>query len=148
MSKLTPHLWRLYRFIELRTDFQLKTSVRDIVDEFPDNYYLKEQKGNYSNCPQVYKDIDTLNASYEVDKTIIKNNNDFRLGTKEETTKYKNKLKREGIRLLVKAYNIDRKMRRDNQGKLLSNQLNPIDENSVAKLFHEAFIGGDYETNI
>ena len=145
MSKLTTHQWRLYDFIKLHTELGVsELKVKDIVDAFPNEYYLKERDGNYSNCPQLYKDIDTLNASYEIDKIIIKNNNNFKVANEEEAKAYYNKNMTRAINYFMKAHQVRWKMNKDNQGKLLSNQLRPIDDESKAREFIEAFMGGEY----
>ncbi|MCK9449957.1 MAG: hypothetical protein M0Q41_13425 [Bacteroidales bacterium] len=140
MKKLTPHLWRLYDSIKFATGFGKSLNVEEIAEMFPDVYEFKKQKGNYSNCPQLYKDIDIINASHEVEKIIIKKNNNFRLATEEEAIEYHNKLVRRLIHYRDNALAVKYKIGKDGQGKLLSAQLTPIDENSKAREFTESFI--------
>ena len=139
-QKLTPHQWRLYDSIKLATSFGKSLNVEEIANMFPDEYEFRKQKGNYSNCPKLYKDIDILNASHEIEKIIIKKNNNFRLATNEEAIEYHNKLVKRLIHYRNNALAVRYKISQDKQGKLLSAQLKPIDENSKAREFKESFV--------
>lgn len=140
MQKLTPHLWRLYDSIKLATSFGKSLNVEEIANMFPNQYEFRKQKGNYSNCPQLYKDIDIINASHEVEKIIIKKNNNFRLATVEEAIEYHNKLVKRLKHYRDNALAVKFKISQDGQGKLLSAQLHPIDEDSKAREFKESFV--------
>lgn len=140
MEKLNTKLWKLYNFIKYRTENNIPTTVKDICDEFPDTYKLNAKESNFTNCPALYEDIDTLNASAEVNKVIIKDNNDFRFGTEEEVKNYANKLQIHALKQLKKYWDIQRKTMYQGQMKLLSNRDEPIDDKSRAERFVNAFI--------
>lgn len=89
---LTDHHKNLYQYLEISTNFGFEVDVETIARAFPHVYNFKSQKGNYSNCPLLYQHIDELNASNEIDKIIIKNNNKFKLGTEQEAIDYYNKM--------------------------------------------------------
>ncbi len=138
--KLLTRQWKLYNLLKERTELNIKTTVADICDLLPGEYILNKKQSNFSNCPQLYADIDIINNSSEVSHIIIKNNNSFKLGTKEEVKKYMEKCKIRALRQFRKYWDIERKVELNGQGKLLSNQGNPIDEKSKAKAFFETFI--------
>lgn len=137
---LTPKLWQLYNFIKARTLAGEKTSVKDICEEMPEDYYLNEKESNFSNCPKLYKDIDILNESTEIEKIIVKDNNNFHLATEEEANEYSAKLKLRALKLLKKHWIVENKISVDGQGKIILAQDMPIDEKSKARAFVESFV--------
>lgn len=139
-KKLTPQLWELYNFIKERTLTDTKTTVKDICEEFPKTYHLNSKECNFSNCPKLYEDIDFVNSSEEIEKIIIKDHNNFYLATEEQAKDYANRLFNRALKTLKKYYVVDKKIKRDGQGKILSCQLTPIDEQSQAREFVESFI--------
>lgn len=139
-KELTPDLWKLYNFIKERTANGQATSVKDVCEHMPDVYYLNEKESNFSNCPKLYKDIDTLNASYQIEKIIIKDNNNFKLATKEEAETYRDKLKARAVKLFKKYWTVFKKIEKDGQGKVISADGTPIDEKSQERAFIESFI--------
>lgn len=139
-EKLSPALWDLYNFIKHRTLSKEKTTVKDICDFMPNVYKLNAKESNFSNCPNLYKDIDILNASYEIEKIIVKDNNNFRLATKEEAEIYEQKLKIRALKLLKKYWIVNNKIAVDGNGKLISCQGQPIVDKSKAREFIESFV--------
>jgi len=114
-------------------------SVEDICNYFPNEYYLNKKESNFSNCPKLYKDIDTINQSTEVDKWITKNNNKIKLATKEECERDIQRLKKRLSKAGKEIYRLEKKMKLDGQCKLLSNQNKPIDEKSKARNYVETY---------
>ena len=137
---LTPSQWKLYRYLRDRSLFNLDTCVAEICEFMPDVYTLNGKESNFSNCPTLYKDIDIINASTEVEKIIIKDNNNFKLATKEEARRYADKMKERAIKVFKKYWDVERKIANDGQGKLVSCQNEAIDETSQARHFVETFI--------
>ena len=139
-QKLTSELWKLYNFIKERTLEKEKTTVKDICDYMPTVYTLNAKQSHFSNCPKLYKDIDTLNASGEIEKIIVKDNNNFYLATEEQAIDYAEKVRKHAIKQFRKYWNVVQKISSDGYGKLISAQGTVIDENSKARPFVEAFI--------
>ena len=137
---LTPTLWDLYNFIKHRSLQGEKTTVKDICDFLPNTYHLNAKESNFSNCPNLYKDIDLINESSEVEKIIVKDNNNFHLATEEEAYAYEQKLKIRALKLFKKYWAVNFKISNNNQGKLLGCGGEVIDEHSHARRFTEAFI--------
>ena len=69
-----------------------------------------------------------LNNSLEVDKIILVKDNKFKVATEDEAIELEQELHNQAMKLLGRMTFIQEKRRRNNQGKVLSNQLNPIDE--------------------
>jgi len=115
-------------------------NCKDICEALPEYYTLNEKESNYSNCPSLYECIDEINESGEVSHIIIKDNNRFKLGTQKECEDYRQKLYTRAIKLLVKYQKVNAKIEHHGQYKLLSNQLKPIDEESNARKYVDAFV--------
>ena len=147
-KKLTPELWDLYNFIKHRSTAGEKTSVKDICDFMPNVYHLNAKESNFSNCPNIYRDIDLLNGSGQLEKIIVKDYNNFHLATREEAEKYRDKLQARSLRLMKKYWIISRKIDKDGQGKLIGTNNKPIDEHSSARRFFETFISEQEQEDI
>ena len=137
---LTTSLWDLYNFIKERSLNGEKTTVRDVCEQFPETYHLNDKESNFTNCPNLYKDIDLLNSSYQIEKIIVKDYNNFHLATKEDANKYANKIKFKALKLLKKYWVVQRKIDKDGQGKCIGANGQPIDDKSKARRFYESFI--------
>lgn len=141
-------LWELYNFIKDRSLNKIQTTVQDICIFFPEYYTLNAKECNYSNCPTLYKDIDEINASYELEKIIIKDNNNFQLGTEDQCMRYAQKLRNQAFKQLKKYWNIERKIQHNGKGKLLSLKGDIITEQSKARTFVESFIDDLLKENL
>lgn len=113
--KLTPYHKDLYEYIRHNTEIGERTTVRMICDFLPDIYHLNAKPSNYTNCPDLYEDIDYINRSPETLKIIIKDYNNFKLATKEEAEEYAEDMRIKAMRLLAKAGVVKVKARRDGQ---------------------------------
>lgn len=113
---MTNELQKLYDFIAGRE----ATTVKDICDEFPYLYTLNAKESNFSNCPKLYKDIDLINSDCEIEKIIIKDNNNFHLATEEEAKVYRNKLFIQGKKYMAKYGCVMRKMLKNGQADIMS----------------------------
>jgi len=150
-KSLTPRQWWLYRLIKWATlEQDTKLSISQIIDyqnkygqagklTFTDLYNFIESEGNHSNCPEIYKDVDIINESDELDKIICKKNNQFWLGNESECIQFYNKLMHNVCRDSHKCKIIRDKISRDGQGKLITFDGIPINDTN-AREFHESFI--------
>lgn len=101
----------LYDFIVERSLSNQKTTVKDICIAFPNEYKLNAKESNYTNSPKIYEDIDAINEESEyTDYIIIKDNNNFKVGSKEEVEDYMNKLQKHALKQLKKFWTIKRKI--------------------------------------
>ena len=145
---LTNRQWWLYRLVKWSSEQGKKLSIKDIVDyqeqykdklTFTDYYSFKDADGNHSNCPDIYKDKDAINETEELDKILCVKNNQFYIGTEEETIHYHNKLMHNVCHYSHKAKIIRDKISQDGQGKLFTYDLVEI-EKSNGRSYHEAFL--------
>lgn len=141
--KLTPLHWMVYRYLlENTQDEHTTLSQREIYE------YCKEQgqsvtwneKQNQHNdhCRWLARIVDDLNYSLEVDKIIFQHGYRYRIANEEEATfmvmKYDQRIKLAGKRKSV----LVRKMRRDGQGKTVTNRCENI-VGSKAEPFHSTY---------
>lgn len=138
-NSLNPRQWGLYHLIKGATMRGETLTIKNICEIMPDEYQYSPSEKNYSNCPTIYKDIDVINASFEVEKIIIKNNNNIKIATEEEAIAEATKIQIRALKLLRKYWEIYGKISADGQGKLISCQNKVIDEDSKARPFIEAF---------
>ena len=127
---MTDYHWQLYYIIKSCTESDKKCPVSYICSKMPEYYYLNDKESNFSNCPTLYDDIDYINASSQVEKIIIKDNNNFKVATKEEAVKYAKKIQIEGLKFLKKYWRVIRKMKADGSYQLFDENGNPIIEDS------------------
>lgn len=137
-------LWNLYNFIKKRTLAHIKTTVEDVCNEFKDTYKLNAKESNFSNCPKLYEDIDTINSDDHIQKIIIKDNNDFRLATEQEAHEYEQKLLTRALKELKKYWAIKRKIDHNDKARIFTADGKYIDENSQARQFIESFIDSEF----
>lgn len=136
---LVGYHYELYNLIEAHTKMGLKISVKEICESMPEYYHLNEKECNYSNCPNLYKDIDYLNRA-KFRKIIVKDDGAFFLANREEALIYADKLKKEALKAFAEYWNVQKKIDANDQGVLIDADGKVIDENSHAKLFIESFV--------
>lgn len=136
---LVGYHYELYNIIEAATKEGRKISVREICQRMPEYYYLNEKECNYSNCPNLYKDIDYLNHA-KFRKIICKDNGGFFLATKEEALVYEKKLLQEALKAFNEYWTVHKKIQANDQGVFIDANGNVIDEESHAKRFIESFV--------
>ena len=146
MKKLNTRQFRLY---------DLLVAVAEVnPDRWVDKFEIAEHIGkehyqiNYSDmahdvCSKINLDRIALNNSLEVDKIILVKDNKFKVATEEEAIELEQQLHSQAMKLLGRMTFIQEKRRRNNQGKIISNQGQPIDKYSKARDFYETFIGED-----
>lgn len=105
----------------------------------PDYYYLNEKECNYSNCPNLYKDIDYLNRA-KFRKIICKDNGGFFLATEKEAVIYEKKLLNEALKSFSEYWTVHNKVNANGQGLILDANGKLIEESSHAKRFVETFV--------
>lgn len=138
-SELTPRQWDLWRLIEHNSLVEhRKTTQKEIHDKVR-GYCWNEGDKSHDKCPAIWSDVRANNQSLEHDKIIISKNFEYWIGSERETKKFIAELWKALSPRLYRYWRYYKKVEREGQGKLLSNQGNPIDEKSLAKQFHEVF---------
>lgn len=132
---LTPRQWKLYNL--LKTDPTRWFSPKEISDQIKE-YEWHETA--WDKCPTIREDKKAINSSTEVEKIIVMKNRCFKIATIEEYLEERNAHIRRLLNQVQEIKDMDYKYHRDGQGKLFSCQGEPIDENSKARPFVEAFI--------
>lgn len=147
-SGLTPRQWALWRLIKHNSlEEHRKTTQKEICEKLKDyGYKWVETSGeNHDHCSTIWKDVKDNNESLEHDKIIISKNFEYWIGSERETKEFIKNLWKALSPRLKRYWNYLNKLGLNNQGKLFSNQGNPIDDNSLAKQFHECFNQYDIE---
>lgn len=149
-SKLTPKQWELYRLIYHNSMFEhRKTTQKEICDTIS-GYEWDNSETCHDHCSSIWKDITENNLSFEHDKIIISKNFEYWIGSESETQEFIDGLWKQLQPRLMRYWLYKQKVAQNGQGKLLSNQLNPIDIDSKARTFIESYnpydiSGGYYE---
>ena len=140
-SLLTPRQWALWRLVEHNSLVEhRKTTQREIYEQLQDyGYVWNEEESCHDHCVAIWKDIKDNNESLEHNKIIISKNFEYWIGSEEETNEFMDNLWKALEPRLTRYWNYYKKLKRNGQGKLLSNQLEPIDEDSKAELFFQCF---------
>lgn len=138
---LTSKHWRLFDLLTKASEQGTpQLTQKDICDALPDHFTYDSRENVHDHCNALWEIVNDINHSLEVDKIIVVDKLTYRFGTKEECQEYADKLLTHGLKKLKRAWAVKYKIKMDGQGKLLSNQDNPIDDESKAKLSFEAFI--------
>lgn len=136
---MTSREWQVYNIIKEKSLQGQKTTQRELCD-LVEGLEYNEDITAHDHCSTIWNIINEINNSDEIDKIIISDNFEYWIGDEEETIEYLNTLWGRIVPKLKRYYNLLRKTKLDGQGKLLSNQLQPIDENSQARPYHEVYI--------
>lgn len=138
-SDLTPRQWAVYRLIYTNSIvLHRKTTQREIYDSI-NGYEWNDDEKCHDHCPAIWNDITKNNLSFSHDKVIISKNFEYWIGSKEETQEFINDLWNQLAPRLMRYWFYKAKVERNGQGKLLSNQLDPLTEDSKAREFVESF---------
>lgn len=143
MEKLTTRQFRLYDLLVAvaKADPVRWVDKLEIADYLGNDYYtINTSKHAHDVCSTMNLDRITINNSLEVDKIILIKDNTFKIATEQEAIQLEEELYNQAMKLLERKSMLVAKRLRNNQGKVLSNQLNPIDEDSRAEKFHETFV--------
>lgn len=136
MEKLKTRQWQLFNYLLANSDRAV--TQRELIDNIGE--YEESGKLSHDRCPTIYTDIDKINKSKEIDKIILMDNFNYKIASKEEAIDFANYYLKKALKALKRYWTLIDKINKDGQGKLLSNQDNPIDDKSKAKRFIETFI--------
>lgn len=142
--KMRPIDWFVYRLLEERTGGNGESvSQRDIYLAAKEAGYKvswnERQNQHNDHCRWLHDVVERINWSAEVDKMVGHRCWRYRLLDEKEAAMLVAVFNRRERKARERKVAILSKMRLNGQGKLLSNQGNPIDDESLAKEFHEAF---------
>ena len=138
-SELTPRQWALYRLIYNNSlVLKRKTTQKEICDSIR-GYEWNDSETAHDHCPAIWTDITANNLSFSHDKVIISKNFEYWIGNEQETQDFIDNLWNQLAPRLMRYWFYKEKVKRNGQGKLLSNELNPIDNDSKAREFIESY---------
>lgn len=138
-SDLTPRQWALYRLIYNNSIvLNRKTSQKEICDSIR-GYEWNDDPTTHDHCSAIWSDITANNLSFAHDKVIISKNFEYWIGNEQETKEFIDDLWGQLAPRLMRYWFYKAKIKRNGQGKLLSNELNPITDDSKAREFVESF---------
>ncbi len=126
--------WKLFNLLMKEDRWLSKEEICLAISEY--EYHEK----CWDKCVAIWEDMNEINNSLEVDKIVVLKNQCFKIGSKEEVESFRNKQVKKLLKQLDKIKAFDKKIDRNDQGKLLSNQNKAIGEDSKAKLFYETFL--------
>ena len=138
-SELNPRQWALYRLIYTNSIvLGRKTTQKEICDSIR-GYEWNDDPTTHDHCSAIWTDITANNLSFSHDKIIISKNFEYWIGNEEETKEFLNDLWNQLAPRLMRYWFYKAKIKRNGYGKLLSNDLEPITDNSKAREFIESF---------
>lgn len=138
-SELTPRQWALYRLIYTNSlVLQRKTTQKEICDSIR-GYEWNDSETAHDHCPAIWTDITANNLSFSHDKIIISKQFEYWIGNEEETKEFIDDLWNQLAPRLMRYWFYKAKIKRNGLGKLLSNDLQPINDTSKAREFVESF---------
>lgn len=145
---LTPIEWFIYRYIRnksLSADENDKwTTQRELVDAVNCDLSLGEQleynEDDYNHCRKLWTIINRINQSGRIQKIIVTKNYRYKLGTKKECEDYFKKLRKDALMKLARLSTLERRANSNGQGQILSQELNPITEESAARGWLESLV--------
>ena len=144
-TKLTSRQWALWRLIEHNSLVEKrKTTQREIYEKVK-GYKWNDDPTAHDHCSAIWSDVKDNNESLEHDKIIISKNFEYWIGSERETDEFIKSLWKALSPRLQRYWRFVDKLKRDKQGKLISNQGNEIGEKSLAERFHECFNEYDIE---
>lgn len=139
-TKLTSRQWAIYRLIRENSLINgRKTTQKEIVDTVGMGLVWNDDPKCHDHCSALWNEIKDINLSCEIEKLIISKDFEYWLGNEEETMAYIDKLWKDLSPRLSRYWKYLNKAKMNGYGKLLSNQLKPIDEDSKARAFVESF---------
>lgn len=139
-KKLTPRDWELYRLIYHNSLVENRhTTQKEICDKI-DGFTWNDDITAHDHCVAIWTSVKNNNESYEHEKIIISNNFEYWIGTHGEDKVFLDKLWNDLQPRLKRYWKYLKKVRANGQGKIISCQGQPIDENSNAREFVESFI--------
>ena len=138
-SELTPRQWALYRLIYNNSlVLKRKTTQKEICDSIR-GYEWNDSETAHDHCPAIWTDITANNLSFSHDKVIISKNFEYWIGNEQETQDFIDNLWNQLAPRLMRYWFYKAKVKRNGLGKLLSNDLQPITDDSKAREFIESY---------
>ena len=131
--------WRVYNLIKEVSLAGHKITQKEICDNIDELVYNDDDK-SHDHCGALWGVINRINQDPSIDKIIISKNFEYWIGNEEETIEYLNTLWGRITPKLTRYWQLVKKTKLEGQGKLLSNNLQPIDDNSNARPYHEVFM--------
>ena len=151
IEKLNTRQWRTYNLIKKNTlEGKVKTQ-KEIIDNYPisiysDGYELKESNNTSDLCSTIWRDVETLNFSPEIEKIVIVKKFTYKLAENEqEAEEFAQKFLNDGLKKLKRHWNIIKKIKSDGQGKIISTKGDVIDEDSKARWYCETYLAKELE---
>lgn len=140
-KKLSPKDWEVYRLIHHNSLVEnRRTSQKEICEKVQGFTYNQDEKV-HDHCPAIWTSIKNNNESDEHEKIIISHNFEYWIGNHEEEKVFIDKLWSDLEPRLKRYWKYLAKVKANGQGKLISCQGQPIDEESQARQFVESFLG-------
>ena len=138
-KKLSPRDWEVYRLIYHNSIVEnRRTSQREIYEKVS-GFNWNDDITAHDHCPMIWTSIKNNNESLEHEKIIISFNFEYWIGNEQETKVYLDKLWNDLAPRLVRYWKYLGKFKENGQGKLISCQGNPIDDESEARRFVESY---------
>lgn len=138
-SDLTPRQWETYRLIYTNSlIYRRKTTQREIYENVR-GYEWNDDEKCHDHCPTIWNDITANNLSFSHDKIIISKNFEYWIGNEEETQEFLDQLWQQLAPRLTRYWLYKQKVSKNGYGKLLSNDLKPITDDSKAREFIESY---------
>ena len=138
-KSLTPRQWELYRLIYHNSMVEYrKTGQKEICDKISD-YNYSESNNTSDHCTAIWTDVTANNLSVEHEKVIITKNYEYWIGSKEEEQEFVNDLWSQLLPRVKRYWFYLNKTKLNGQGKIISDQNEPITEDSQAREFIESF---------
>ncbi len=131
--------WQLYNLIKENSLQGKKTTQLEICEKI-EGFEYKERQGTTDKCSAIWSDVRDINLFGETDKIIITKRYVYWIGNEQETEEYLKACWNQIAPALNRYWSIVKKIKNNGQYKILSNKLQPIDEDSKARLYVESFI--------
>lgn len=124
---LTPLHWSVYRAIRDNTlsgnppltQRQVVDIVNADMEKMGHSERLPYVENDANHCRMLWDLVQDINDSEQTEKVIVIFRYTYLLGNEWETKWYRNKLRHDGIRKLVRAARVKRKTGRNGQGKFI-----------------------------
>lgn len=145
MKKMTKTHWAIYNALKegAMTQKELCSRVNSILGEKALRFNERatncknDERGDH--CKPLLKYVREINESPEVDRIIITKKYVYKLGDEVECINYHRYLQEKAFKMYKRASAIWMKIKKNGQGKLVSNQGKEIDEKSKAKRFVDTY---------
>jgi hypothetical protein len=127
----------------------LAFDIKEGIYKHDDRYFYNTNPKCHDHCSAIWSDVKAINNSYKKDKIICVKDLTYKIAKdRAEALEFANKLKKDALKKLERHWRIIDKIRRDGQGKTVSNDNVAIDEKSRAREYYETFIKTDIESMV